>query len=71
MTQSKDKVFDIFKKFKALIENQSIIRSMVIKPDGGGECTSKTFESFFDDQGIQHEVITLYTPQYNGLAHRR
>lgn len=69
--KSKDEVFDIFKKFKALVENQSIGRIKVLRIDGSGEYTSKVFESFCDDEGIQHEVTTPYTPQHNNLDQRR
>lgn len=56
---------------KSLVENQSTKRIKVIRTDGGGEYTSKAFESFCDDKGMQHEGITSYTPQYNVLDERR
>lgn len=60
-------MFDIFMKFNALVENQSSNGIKVLINDGGGDCTSKAFESFYDDQGIQNEVTTPYTPQLNDL----
>ncbi|MCH80296.1 retrovirus-related pol polyprotein from transposon tnt 1-94 [Trifolium medium] len=69
LIQTKDEVFDEFKRFKALVENQSSKR--ILRTDGGGEYTSKKFESFCVENGIEHEVTAPYTPQHNGLAERR
>ena len=37
---------------------------------GGGEYTSKAFESFLSSNGIMHQIACLYTPQHNGLVER-
>ncbi|GAU34373.1 hypothetical protein TSUD_217130 [Trifolium subterraneum] len=71
LIQTKDGAFAVFKKFKALVENQSSRRIKILRTDGGGEYTSKNFESFCVDNGIEHEVTAPYTPQHNGLAERR
>ncbi|PNY18017.1 copia-type polyprotein [Trifolium pratense] len=71
LIQSKDEVFDVFKRFKALVENQSSKRIKILRTDGGGEYTSRSFESFCVENGIEHEVTAPYTPQHNGLAERR
>ncbi|PNX67188.1 copia-like retrotransposon, partial [Trifolium pratense] len=68
---SKDEAFDVFKRFKALVENQCSKRIKILKTDGGDEYTSRRFESFCEENGIEHEVTTPYTPQHNGLAERR
>ncbi|MCI27168.1 retrovirus-related pol polyprotein from transposon tnt 1-94, partial [Trifolium medium] len=71
LIQTKDEVFDVFKRFKALVENQSSKRMKILITDGGGEYTSKKFESFCVENGVEHEVTVPYTPQHNGLAERR
>ncbi|GAU48263.1 hypothetical protein TSUD_405090 [Trifolium subterraneum] len=71
LIQTKDEAFVVFKKFKALVENQSNRRIKILRTDGGGEYTSKNFESFCVENDIEHEVITPYTPQHNDLAERR
>lgn len=43
----------------------------ILRTDGGGEYTSRYFESYCTSQGIVHEVTTPYTPQRNGIAERR
>jgi len=67
----KSEAFDMFQKFKVLVEKHSGKSIKVLRNDGGGEYTSKVFEKFCEDNGIVHEVIAPYTPQHNGLAERR
>lgn len=47
MIKIKDKVFEIFKRFKKLVENQSEKKIKVLHTDGGGKYTSKNFEEFY------------------------
>jgi transposase InsO family protein len=67
----KSEVFDVFKRFKVLIEKETGRSIKILRTDGGGEYTSKDFEAFYVNHGIVHEVTTPYTPQHNGLAERR
>ncbi|GAU17773.1 hypothetical protein TSUD_171610 [Trifolium subterraneum] len=69
--KSKSEAFEVFKRFKTLVEKQSDKQIKVLRTDGGGEYTSKEFENYCKDQGIIHEVTTPYTPQHNDLAERR
>ena len=56
MIKGKDKVFEIFKRFKILVENQSKKRIKVLRTNG---------------DGVDHEVTSPYTPQHNGIGERR
>ncbi|GAU22332.1 hypothetical protein TSUD_106600 [Trifolium subterraneum] len=69
--KAKSEAFEVFKRFKTLVEKQSDKSIKVLRTDGGGEYTSKEFENYCKDQGIIHEVTAPYTPQHNGLAERR
>ncbi|GAU33426.1 hypothetical protein TSUD_380620 [Trifolium subterraneum] len=69
--KAKSEAFEVFKRFKTLVEKQSYKSIKVLRTDGGGEYTSKEFENYCKDQGIIHEVTTPYTPQHNGLTERR
>jgi len=74
LIKAKIEAFDMFQKFKILVEKQSGKSIKVLRTDGGGEYTSKVFEKFCENNGIVHEVTapyTSYTPQHNGLAERR
>lgn len=64
----KSEALEVFRKFKTLIEKESDKSIKILRIDGGGEYTSKEFETFCFNQGIVHEVIAPYTPQHNGLA---
>ena len=71
MIRRKDKLFSIFKRFKMHVEKQSEKKIKVLRTDEGGKYTSKTFEAFYAEHGVNHEVISPYTPKHNGIAERR
>jgi len=71
LIKHKDEVFDVFKKFKTLVENQSEKKIKILRTYGGGKYTSRMFEEFCVNHGIDHEVTAPYTPQDNGIAERR
>jgi transposase InsO family protein len=66
----KSEVFERFKAWKALVENESGHKVKVLRSDNGGEYTSKAFEAFMRDHGIAHQTSAPYTPQQNGVAER-
>lgn len=67
----KSEVFDVFVKFKNLVEKQSGLSVKTLRTDGGGEFVSDQFQSFCDKEGIIHEITPPYTPQHNGTVERR
>ena len=67
--RKKSKVFDRFKDFKALVENQTEKKIKVLRTDNGGEFCNKEFEEFCKC-GIARQKTTPYTPQKNGIAER-
>jgi hypothetical protein len=69
--KSKDEVFGKFKEFKALIENLPERKIKILRPDNGGEYTSKEFVRFCRDVGIKRELTTPYNPQQNGVVERK
>ena len=50
--KKKSEVFDKFKEFKALVENQTENKIKVLRTDNGGEFCSKEFEEFCKKCGI-------------------
>lgn len=68
--KNKSEVFDRFKEFKALVENQTEKKIKVLRTDNGGELCSKEFEEFCKKCGIARQKTTPYTPQQNGVAER-
>ena len=71
LIKAKSEAFDMFQKFKILVEKQSGKLINILRTDGGGEYNSKVVEKFCEDNGIVHEVTAPYTSQHNGLAERR
>ena len=67
----KSDVFDIFKYFKATVENQLDSKIKILRTDCGGEFTSKAFNLFCLSHGIIHQLSCPHTPQQNGTAERK
>jgi len=67
----KANVFDVFKKFKALVEGEFGCRIQCLRTDKGGEFTSNEFNNFCSNQGIKRQLTTAYTPQQNGVSERK
>jgi hypothetical protein len=66
--RNKSKVFDRFKDFKALVENQTEKIIKVLRTSNGGELCENEFEEFYKKCGIEMHKTTTYTPQRNGVA---
>ena len=67
----KSEVFDLFKVFKALVENQSGRKIKVLRSDNGGEYVKSEFINYCVDVGIHMQHYIPYTPQQNGVAERK
>jgi hypothetical protein len=68
--KNKFEVFDRFKDFKALVENQTEKIIKVLRKYNGREFRGNEFEEFFKKCGITRKNTTPYTPQQNGVAER-
>jgi transposase InsO family protein len=68
--RNKSEVFDKFKEFKALVENQTKKKIKVLRTDNGGEFFGNEFEEFCKKHGIAMQKTTPYTPQHNGVVER-
>ena len=71
LLKTKDEVYDIFVKFKSLVENQLNGKIKCLRSDNGGEYTSKKFKEFCDAHGIKRELSCPRTSQQNGVAERK
>ena len=60
--RKKFEVFDRFKEFKALVENQTEKIFKVMRTDNGGEFYRNKFEEFYKKCGIARQKINPYTP---------
>ena len=69
--KKKVEVFEIFKEFKALVENLSEKKIKILRSDNGGEFTSNEFNDLCKEAGINRELTIPYNPQQNGVAERK
>jgi hypothetical protein len=53
LLRAKGEVFDKFKEYKALVENQIDMKIKTLRSDNGGEFVSKKFDNFLHECGIQ------------------
>lgn len=68
--KEKGQVFETFKMFKAMVENQTNKKIKVLRSDNGGEYISKQFDDFLKENGIKRQLTVPHTPQQNGIAER-
>ena len=68
--KNKGDVFNAFKSWKTLVENQYEKKIKIFRTDNGGEYTPVEFERYLQDEGIRHEKTIPKTPEQNGVAER-
>ena len=71
LMKTKDQAFDMFKCYKALVENQLGKKIKILRSDRGGEYFPYEFSYFCEENGLIHQTSAPYTPQQNGLAERK
>ncbi len=66
--KAKGKVFEKFKQYKVLVENEIGHKIKVLRSNNKGEFVSKKFNAFLMKCGIQRQTSVAYSPQQNGVA---
>jgi len=69
--KEKYEVFEVFKKFKVMIENETSTKIKAVRLDRGGEYTLAEFMRYCEELGIRRFLIASYSPQKNGVAERK
>ncbi|BBH01574.1 transposable element gene [Prunus dulcis] len=69
--QHKSQAFNIFKRFKSMVELQSGYQIKKLRSDRGGEYTSLDFSKFCEEVGLERQLTVAYSPQQNGVAERK
>ncbi|CAL2249531.1 unnamed protein product [Prunus armeniaca] len=69
--RERTEVFNIFKKFKTHVEKQSGHYIKALRSDRGKEYTSKEFNKFCEDEGVEHQLTVGYAPEQNGVSERK
>ncbi|KAL5822188.1 hypothetical protein ACOSQ3_024070 [Xanthoceras sorbifolium] len=68
--KKKSEVFDTFRKWKAMLENETGLKIKRLRSDNGGEYRDSRFREFCANSGIKMEKTVPMTPQQNGVAER-
>jgi hypothetical protein len=68
--KQKSEVFEKFKIFRQLVENEVKEKIGTLRTDYGGEFTFNEFKTYCIDNGIRRHLTNFYTPQQNGVAER-
>ncbi len=63
-------MFEKFKQYKALVENEIGHKIKVLQSDNKGEFVSKKFDAFLAECGIQWQTSAPYSPQQNSVVER-
>lgn len=71
LLKEKSDAFEVFKKFKAQVENESACSIKLIRTDRGEEFTLDRFNQFCDDLGVQHLLTIPRSPQQNGVVEQK
>ena len=71
LLKQKSEDFDIFKRFKVMVEKESGKYIKVLISDIGGEYMLTDFMDFFQYHGIKRQSTTRYTPQHNGVDEKK
>jgi transposase InsO family protein len=69
--KQKFEAFDVLKKFKSMVENESGQTIKILRSNKGGEYKLNEFIEFCDFHGIKRQFTARYTPQQNGVAERK
>lgn len=68
--KNKSDVFSVFKKWKALVENETNLKVKCLRSDNGGEYIDADFREYCAVNGIKMVKTIPRTPQENGVAER-
>jgi hypothetical protein len=71
LLKHKYEAFDVFKKFKSMLENESGRTIKIPSSDKGGQYKLNEFIEFCDLHGIKRHFTARYTPQQNGVDERK
>lgn len=69
--KEKSEAFEVFKKFKVMVEKVTDRHIKVILSDRDGEYTSTNFMKYCEKKDIRRFLTTPYSPQQNGVSERK
>jgi hypothetical protein len=70
LSAEKSQTQETLKKFLRWAQNEFGLRVKKIRSDNGTEFKNSQIEGFLEEEGIEHEFSSPYTPQQNGVMER-
>jgi transposase InsO family protein len=68
--RDKSNIFETFKSFAILAQNQFEFDIKKVRNGNGLELKNARIDEYCDDKGIKHEFSSKYTPKQNGIVER-
>ncbi|CAM9000198.1 unnamed protein product [Rhodiola kirilowii] len=68
--KNKSDAFDVFRKWKTLVETETCVKVKCLRSDNGGEHELREFKEYCAVNGVRMEKTFKGTPQQNGIAER-
>nr|GEY74735.1 hypothetical protein [Tanacetum cinerariifolium] len=69
--RSKDETPEVLKEFLMMIQRNLQALVITVRTDRGTEFLNKTLNTFFKEEGIEHQTSTTQTPEQNGVVERQ
>jgi len=69
--KEKSEVFQVFKRFKAMVEKETGMPIKSVRSNRGGEFISSELMKYCGEQGIRRFLTAPYSPQQNGVVERK
>ncbi|KAL2226309.1 UNVERIFIED_CONTAM: Retrovirus-related Pol polyprotein from transposon TNT 1-94 [Sesamum indicum] len=69
-TRKKSDAFDTFRRWRALVENETGLQVKCLRSDNDGEYSNEGIKNYCTDHGIRMQKTIPGTPQQNGIAER-
>ena len=67
----KDEAFSHFHVFRKRVEKEKDFLILRIRSDRGGKFINHSFITYYEKNGIKHELSCPKTPQQNGVVERK
>lgn len=67
----KSETLSQFIKYKNIVERHTNKHILILRSDNGGEFTSKQFNNYCHESGIQRQFTNPYNPTQNGISERK
>ncbi|KAE8689989.1 cytochrome P450 71A9-like [Hibiscus syriacus] len=67
-TDKKSEVFDTFRKWNDMVENETDLKVKRLRSDNGGEYRNSRFRDFYANNGIKMETTIPMIPHQNGVT---